>query len=190
MVSPAANDFLSSLLDRNLRILVKDGRIFWGTFKMADRVSTSSHSTLSTCSSTRESRDGARYAEARTKTGIPSDSRRRGQLTPSSLALSFAQEGNIVLHNTYEDREPTSNGAVEPAEAAEHSVLIPPSSPTAPAATKAQGARPGTGHQTWRFVGLITIPRHQAVRVEKEEFVSQTKKSEGKRIARDNEDAA
>lgn len=42
-----ATDWLNSLLNKNLRVSVTDGRMFWGQFKCVDAVSSSCSFSLS-----------------------------------------------------------------------------------------------------------------------------------------------
>lgn len=56
MDKDAAREYLSSLLNQNLRVVTTDGRLFWGQFKCTDAVCSPdapsllrSHSSLCSC---------------------------------------------------------------------------------------------------------------------------------------------
>ncbi|PSR76107.1 hypothetical protein BD289DRAFT_378898 [Coniella lustricola] len=101
-----AQSFLSSLLNKKLRLHTTDGRMFWGEFKCTD------------------------------------------------------PDRNIVLAYTYEYRQPS---AEQLAAAAEKSIQA--------------GDKTVKLDMTHRYLGLVVVPGEHIVKIEKEDFASQMKRT-------------
>lgn len=69
--------------------------------------------------------------------------------------MTALKDKNIVLANTYEYRQPTSKQRAAAAEKA--------------------GGEPVVLDMTSRYLGLVVVPGHHIVKLEVEQFVSQTK---------------
>ncbi|CAN8101103.1 unnamed protein product [Discula destructiva] len=113
MERAAAQTFLESLLNRQLRVHTTDERMFWGEFKCTD------------------------------------------------------PDRNIVLQNTYEYRMPS---AAQRAKAAAEAA--------AEAGAEAGADAPSVKlDMLHRYLGLVVVPGEHIVKIEKEDFVSQLKKT-------------
>lgn len=138
-----ARGFLGSLINKNLRILTTDGRLFRGAFKCTDPVGphslsgSNAHALLLSLSLSKPS----------TFLFLPvflsGFGLRRVQRWVPKLTCPACQDTNVVIAQTYEYRRPTKRS------------------------DKADG------DMTSRFLGLVVVPGEHIVRMEVEEFASQ-----------------
>lgn len=143
-----ARAFLASLLNKNLRIVATDGRMFLGQFKCTDPVGFHRPSrAFPVCAI-----HFVPYAGASV---LLLEAREKARRVKCLVLTCCLQDENVILANTYEYRQPS---AKEQAEAA-----------------KAAATSGGTVKMdmTSRYLGLVVVPGQHIVKIEVEEFASQ-----------------
>ncbi|CCC05193.1 hypothetical protein SMACR_08060 [Sordaria macrospora] len=168
-----ATEWLNSLLNKNLRVSVTDGRMFWGQFKCVDAESNIIlHSTYEYRFPT--SSQLAAAAAAVTSSLAPSSS----SLTPSSSSL--APSSSFLATSSTITASSALSAPSDPS-------LDPPAPSTSASTSTAQedleeayDRAAASGKMkvdlSSRYLGLVVIPGEYITKIELEEFASQIRK--------------
>ncbi|KAK3334983.1 hypothetical protein B0H65DRAFT_339371 [Neurospora tetraspora] len=156
-----ATEWLNSLLNKNLRVSVTDGRMFWGQFKCVDAESNIIlHSTY-------EYRFPTSSQLAAAAAAVTSS------LSPSSVAPSSTITSSSALSAPSDPSPSSSDPSAPPAPSSSSNNPTPTSVDLEQAYDRATSSGKIKVDLSSRYLGLVVIPGEYITKIELEEFASQ-----------------